>query len=333
MKQTPNDIIGTVSTARAQLSSAAAAEVSLTLFHMRELLRFAARTPFKALRDSEIGVRELRRAEKEMSDIGLTRTRLITLLELARGLGFLDWGDPESLYDEADYGWWGPTRLAEEWIHADAGTQWALLAMGWFGSLAQTWVVGKDEDGKNINVFDEETVSPGALVLRRHLLTAARGFDPSATGKTEDAYSAYGYMYPQHVVYMDPRAVPNMVANAEAFGLISGRATTGVTDILLPLFRDITPDRETHSTPMADYVLRLSRTYASQATSQPASAGSDSVESNENTGDSRADTTGSSTTDLSLYDAYVVALIRHCQASFPAPSSTLIAQGLSLIHI
>lgn len=327
MKQTPNDIIGTVSTARAQLSSAAAAEVSLPLFHMRELLRFAARTPFKALRNSEIGVRELRRAEKEMSDIGLTRTRLITLLELARGLGFLDWGDPESLYDEADYGWWGPTRLAEEWIHADAGTQWALLAMGWFGSLAQTWVVGKDEDGKNINVFDEETVSPGALVLRRHLLTAARGFDPSATGKTEDAYSAYGYMYPQHVVYMDPRAVPNMVANAEAFGLISGRATTGVTDILLPLFRDITPDRETHSTPMADYVLRLSRTYASQATSQPASAGSDSVESNENTGDSRADTTGSSTTDLSLYDAYVVALIRHCQASFPAPSSTLIAQG------
>ncbi|WP_296104238.1 helicase-associated domain-containing protein [uncultured Corynebacterium sp.] len=318
IQQTPKDIIGTVSTARAQVSSAAAAQVSLTLFHMRELLRFAARTPFKALSNSEIGVRELRRAERELSDIGLSRTRLITLLELARDLGFLDWGDPESLYDEADYGWWGPTRLAEEWIHADSGTQWALLAMGWFGSLAQTWVVGKDDDGKNINVFDDETVSPGALILRRHLLSAARGFDPSVTGKKEDVYSAYGYMYPQHVVYMDPRAVPNMVANAEALGLISGRATTGVTDILLPLFRDISPDRETHSTPMADYVLRLSRTYASQPTS---------VKSNEDTRGSQPDTTDSSTKDLSLYDAYVVALIQHCKASFPAPSSTLIAQG------
>lgn len=313
MKQTPDDIIGTVSTARAQLSSAAAAEVSLTLFHMRELLRFAARTPFKALRNSEIGVRELRRAEKELSGIGLTRPRLITLLELARDLGFLDWGDPEYLYDEADYGWWGPTRLAEEWIHADAGTQWALLAMGWFGSLAQTWVIGKDEDGKNINVFDDETVSPGALVLRRHLLSAARGFDPSITGKTEDVYSAYGYMYPQHVVYMDPRAIPDMVSSAEAFGLISGRATTGVTDILLPLFRDIPPDRETHSTSMADYVLRLSHTYVSQPPS---------VDNDEETRGSQSDTAG-----LSPYDAYVVALIQHCQASFPAPSSTLIAQG------
>lgn len=318
IQQTPDDIIGTVSSARAQLSSAAAAEVSLTLFHMRELLRFAARTPFKALRNSEIGVRELRRAEKAMEDIGLTRTRLITLLELARDLGFLDWGDPESLYDEADYGWWGPTRLAEEWIHSDTGTQWALLAMGWFGSLAQTWVVGKGEDGKNTNVFDEETVSPGALVLRRHLLSAARGFDPSTTGKTEDVYSAYGYMYPQHVVYMDPRAVPDMAANAEAFGLISGRATTGVTDILLPLFRDIPPDRQTYSTPMADYVLRLSRTYASQPPS---------VESEEDTRGSEADMADLSTADLSLYDSYVIALIRHCQASFPAPSSTLIAQG------
>ena len=54
--------------------------------------------------------------------MGVTRAKLVFIVELARGLGFLDWGDPDTLYDDATYGWWAPTRLADEWMDADAGT-------------------------------------------------------------------------------------------------------------------------------------------------------------------------------------------------------------------
>lgn len=318
--QTADDIAAAISEDRAAVSSAAVSEVALTLAHMREVLRFAAHTPFKALRNGEIGVRELRRAEKELSSMGVTRAKLVFIVELARGLGFLDWGDPDTLYDDATYGWWAPTRLADEWMDADAGTQWAILAMGWFGSLGQTWLVGKDADGKNVNVFDEETASPGALVLRRQVLLAARGFDPLTTGAREDTYTAYGFMYPQHVVYMDPRAIPDVAANAEHVGLLSGRTTTGVAEIVLPLFHDVSPSGGTNSTAMADYVLRLSRLYCSS----PAELDGAGVVDGESMAGSGA---AAEVSELSLYDHYVVALIRHCQESFPAASSTLIAQG------
>ncbi|MBW0118661.1 helicase-associated domain-containing protein, partial [Pseudonocardia abyssalis] len=133
------------------------------------LLAFWGRTPPPALRSGGLGVRELRRAAKEMDVDEPTAALLVEVMVAADLVGTTDGVPAEFL----------PTTHADVWLAGGPEVRWSLLARTWLALPRLPGLVGrKDDAGRPISPLSDAVRRPLAPRDRRRVLAGLAELPP-----------------------------------------------------------------------------------------------------------------------------------------------------------
>lgn len=133
------------------------------------LLAFWGRTPPPVLRSGGLGVRELRRAAREMDVDDATAALLVEILLAADLVGATDGVPAEFL----------PTTAADVWLAGGPEVRWSLLARTWLALPRLPGLVGrKDDAGRPINALADAVRRPLAPRDRRRVLAGLAELPP-----------------------------------------------------------------------------------------------------------------------------------------------------------
>ncbi|MCW0216108.1 MAG: helicase-associated domain-containing protein, partial [Pseudonocardia sp.] len=130
---------------------------------VERLLEYWGRVPPPVLRSGGLGVRELRRAAREMEVDEPTAALLIEILLAADLIGESDSPNPE----------WTPTTAVDVWSVGGPEHRWAVLARAWLEMPRLPGLVGRrDDQDRPINVLSETLRRPLTVRDRRRVLNA-----------------------------------------------------------------------------------------------------------------------------------------------------------------
>lgn len=133
------------------------------------LLAFWGRTPPPALRSGGLGVRELRRAAKEMDVDEPTAALLVELVVAADLVGTTD-GVPAEFV---------PTTHTDVWLAGGPEVRWSLLARTWLALPRLPGLVGrKDDAGRPISPLSDAVRRPLAPRDRRRVIAGLAELPP-----------------------------------------------------------------------------------------------------------------------------------------------------------
>ena len=149
-------------TAAASGVDSAAAHTAAELVAKAEgLLELWAASPPSVLRAGGVGVRDLKRAAKEL-DLDEARTAL--LVEVVAAAGLLD--QTSGLEPE-----WVPTTAYDSWLASPPETRWTALAAAWLAAPRLPALAGeRDERDKVLAPLGPELERPGVPAERRRVL-------------------------------------------------------------------------------------------------------------------------------------------------------------------
>ena len=141
----------------------------------RRLITFWGATPPPLLRSGGVGVRDLRRAAREIDTDEPTAAFLI---ELAAGADLV--APSEGVTPD-----WLPTTQADVWLAGGPETRWSLLARTWLELPRLPGLVGrKDDAGKPINALSDGARRPLAPRDRRRVLDGLAELPPGHAAAT-----------------------------------------------------------------------------------------------------------------------------------------------------
>ncbi len=133
------------------------------------LIAFWSRTPPPVLKSGGLGVRELRRAAREMDTDEATGALLVELASAADLVGETDSVGPE----------WVPTTAADVWSVGGPELRWSLLARSWLDMGRLPGLVGrKDDAGRTVSALSDAVRRPLAPRDRRRVLAGLAELAP-----------------------------------------------------------------------------------------------------------------------------------------------------------
>jgi hypothetical protein len=188
------------------------------------LLELWAGAPPSVLRAGGVGVRDLRRAAKELD---LTESATALLVEVAAAAGLLDQTpgvEPE----------WVPTTAYDTWLAAPPELRWTALASAWLDMPRLPALAGeRDDRDKVLAPLGSELERPGVPAERRRVLELLATTKPG-TAATRDSVTA-------RLVWAAPRRGGRLrdlvhrwsLAEAESLGLTGRGGLSGPARALL----------------------------------------------------------------------------------------------------
>ncbi len=215
------------------------------------LVAFWARTPPPVLRSGGLGVRELRRAAKEM-DADETVAALIVELAVAADLvAETDGVTPE----------WVPTTNLDVWAAGGPELRWSALARSWLELGRLPGLVGlKDDAGRPIAALSDGVRRPLAPRDRRRVLAGLAELPPGlAPGSTAGLAELLAWRAPRRGGRLRDEVVGWVLAEATVLGVVAldaistpGRVLLDDPGRLIPALRATLPDPVDHVLLQAD---------------------------------------------------------------------------------
>lgn len=182
------------------------------LRHMENLLRMWSIEPPVVLRSGGLGVRDSRRAAKELD---VSEERLNLLAELAVGAGLVADSDGSTPT-------WVPTTLTDSWLTAPPEHRWATLVAAWLTLPRLPALAGRrDDKGRPLTVLSSELRRPSAPAERRRVLDVLADF-PAGHGANdpESVAAVLAWRAPRRGGRLREDLVRWTIAEGSALGLI-----------------------------------------------------------------------------------------------------------------
>lgn len=218
--------------APADVDAAAGGAVIDLLRELGAVLDVLGAAPIPELRSGGLGVREIKRLVKVT---GVDEHRLGLLLEVAAAAGLIAAGKPEpEPLGASDRLCWAPTVAADQFAGTAAAERWQLLASAWLDLTARPGLIGgRGPDGKPCAALSSSLFSTAAPMDRRLLLGLLAGL-PGGSGVDEiTASQALVWLRPRWATRLQPGSVANLLAEAQALGLVGRGAISSPGRALL----------------------------------------------------------------------------------------------------
>ncbi len=215
------------------------------------LIAFWGRTPPPVLRSGGVGVRELRRAAKEMDVDENVAALLVEIAVAADLVGPSDGIGPD----------WVPTTQADVWAVGGPELRWSLLARTWLDLPRLPGLVGrKDDAGKPINALSDGVRRPLAPRDRRRVLGGLVELPPgTAVGSVTALADVLAWRAPRRGGRLRDEVVGWALSEATTLGVVAldaistpGRALLDDQDGVVAALRATLPAPVDHVLLQAD---------------------------------------------------------------------------------
>lgn len=191
-----------------------AADAALRLLRQVEtLIAHWGRTPPSVLRSGGLGVRELRRAARELDTDEATTALVVELAVAADLAGPSDGPTPE----------WLPTTAADVWAAGGPEVRWSLLARTWLDLPRLPGLVGsRDDAGKPVAALSDAARRPLAGRDRRRVLAGLAELPPgTAVGSPSALSDVLAWRAPRRGGRLRDEVVTWTLAEATALGVVA----------------------------------------------------------------------------------------------------------------
>jgi len=221
------------------------------LRRVEALIAFWGATPPPLLRSGGVGVRDLRRAARE---IDTDEPAAAFLVELVVGADLV--APSEGVTPD-----WVPTTQADVWLTGGPETRWSLLARTWLELPRLPGLVGrKDDTGKPINALSDGARRPLAPRDRRRVLDGLAELPPGHAAATPAQLAdVLAWRAPRRGGRLRDEVVTWTLAEATTLGVVAldalsdpGRALLGDPDRLVAALRATLPAPIDHVLLQAD---------------------------------------------------------------------------------
>ncbi|WAL66273.1 helicase-associated domain-containing protein [Amycolatopsis cynarae] len=204
---------------------AAAGEAAEFLRQLESLLTLWSEQPPPVLKAGGLGVRELRKAAKELE---VDDVRACLLAELAAGAGLV--ADNQTTTPE-----WVPTTLTDSWLASEPAQRWILLAQAWLDLPRLPGLAGRrDARDKPMAPLSDDLKRPLAPAGRRRVLAALAELPPGAGVRSvDDLVAVLAWRAPRRGGRLRDEAVRWTLAEAAALGVTALGALTTASRALL----------------------------------------------------------------------------------------------------
>ncbi len=167
---------------------AAAHEAALVVDLVEALLESWAEEPPGMLRSGGLGVRDLKRAAK---DLDVTEQAASLLIEIAYTAGLFD----QTQGVDAS---WVPTQAYDRWVASPPEDRWVALARAWLGMTRLPTLVGlRDDRDKPLAPLSQEVERASAPVDRRRVLDLLLQTKPGQAVTEETVVAALAWRAPR----------------------------------------------------------------------------------------------------------------------------------------
>jgi hypothetical protein len=189
------------------------------------LIAFWGHTPPPVLRSGGLGVRELRRAAREM-DTDETTAALLVELALAADLV----GESEGVAPD-----WVPTTAADVWTAGGPEVRWSTIARTWLDLPRLPGLIGrKDDAGRPISALSDGVRRPLAPRDRRRVLAGLAELPPGTAPVSAGALAdLLAWRAPRRGGRLRDELVTWVLAEATVLGVVALDAITGPGRALL----------------------------------------------------------------------------------------------------
>ncbi|MGD9530811.1 MAG: DNA-binding protein, partial [Pseudonocardia sp.] len=197
-----------------------AADAALRLLRQVEaLIGFWGEAPPPVLRSGGLGVRELRRAAREM---GVDEPAAALVVELAVAADLV--GASENTASE-----WVPTTAADGWLAGGPEVRWSLLARTWLDLPRLPGLVGRRDDaGRAVAALSDGVRRPLAGRDRRRILDALAELPPgTAAGSATVLADLLAWRAPRRGGRLRDELVAWTLAEATTLGVVALDAFSG----------------------------------------------------------------------------------------------------------
>ncbi|MFD4673446.1 helicase-associated domain-containing protein [Lentzea sp. NPDC058450] len=193
--------------------------------HVEKLIASWSAEPAPVLRTGGLGVRELRKAAK---DLDVDERRAALLIELVVGADL-------AANTEATEPEWVPTTKADVWLAATAEVRWATLANAWLELPRLPALIGRrDEKDKLFNPLADEIRRAQAPRDRRWVLETLAAFPKgTAIANPADLAALLGWRAPRRGGRQRDELVRWTVEEGTAVGVLALGAITAAGRVLL----------------------------------------------------------------------------------------------------
>ncbi len=221
------------------------------LRRVEALIAFWGRTPPPMLRSGGVGVRDLRRAARE---IDADEPTAALVVELAAGADLV--APSEGVPPD-----WVPTTQADVWLAGGPETRWSHLARTWLDLPRLPGLVGrKDEAGKPINALSDGVRRPLAPRDRRRVLDGLAELRPGhAVATPAQLADVLAWRAPRRGGRLRDEVVGWTLAEATTLGVVAldaltgpGRALLAAPDRVVAALRAALPEPVDHVLLQAD---------------------------------------------------------------------------------
>jgi hypothetical protein len=218
---------------------------------VEQLVAFWGRTPPPVLRSGGLGVRELRRAAREMEADESVAALLVELAVAADLVAESDGASPE----------WVPTTAADVWAAGGPELRWSLLATTWLDLPRLPGLVGRrDEGDRPIAALSEGVRRPLAARDRRRVLAGLAELRPgTAVGSVGALADLLAWRAPRRGGRLRDEVVAWVLAEATVLGVVAldalsrpGRALLTDPPRVVAALRAVLPEPVDHVLLQAD---------------------------------------------------------------------------------
>jgi hypothetical protein len=189
------------------------------------LIAFWSHTSPPVLRSGGLGVRELRRAAREMDTDETTAALLVELALAADLVGESDGVAPD----------WVPTTTADVWAAGGPETRWSTIARTWLDLPRLPGLIGrKDDAGRPISALSDGVRRPLAPRDRRRVLAGLAELPPGTAPASAAALAdLLAWRAPRRGGRLRDELVTWVLAEATVLGVVALDAITGPGRALL----------------------------------------------------------------------------------------------------
>lgn len=207
----------------ATVDATAAGELLEFVRRAEQLLLAWSGAPPAVLRSGGLGVRDLRRAAK---DLGLDEAGTALLVEVLAGAGLITVSDESA---------WTPTTAVDRWLASPPEDRWVTLARGWLDTPRAPSLVGeRDSADKLIGPLSDESRRPWVPGLRRRVLLRLAELDEGAGAPSaDDLLASLAWRAPRRGGRARDALVRAVLREATAVGLVAHDAITSAARELL----------------------------------------------------------------------------------------------------
>jgi hypothetical protein len=206
------------------VDGAAALVAADVVAKVETLLEAWAHDPPSLLRSGGLGVRDLRKAAK---DLDVTEAVAGLLIEVAHGAGLLD---QSPALDAV----WAPTPAFDTWSALPVERRWLQLAATWIDLPRLPSLIGqRDERDKALAPLAIEVERPGAPADRRRVLQALGDLPPGESPDREELLDRLVWQAPRRGGRLRDQVLSWVLEEAEALGITGRGGLPSPTRLLL----------------------------------------------------------------------------------------------------